>query len=266
VTDWFFVMPLVEDTRFRLEFHIALASLICVAVVNGFLSVFWVMRPEFRRPEFAKWLGENSTAFVAGILLSLTNLDALRILWSEMFYAQALSAPVALVTDRKVQVGGLVSTFLEDIPQFALQIVLAFKIGVVTKVLAATMTVTAIKLVFDLSRRILYAVYSKKKSLRQMQRRSHLINRVSDIPLELWTQKQLLAWYTDVRMALEELQRQILTDNLTGRDVKGMIASSGKLPGGLKVQKIGRDGFTVQLVMTRDCNQSDAKVELSVLS
>jgi len=263
VTDWLFVASLVDNPEYPVIFlYVAGTSLVCALFANAVLCVFWVLRPELKRPEFSQWLADNTTGFVCAFLLSLSNLDALRVLWSEMFYAKVLSAPVTLATDRKVRIGGLVGTILEDIPQFAVQIAIVLQTGVVTRVLAATMTVTVVKIIFDVIRGCLFAVYSQKHQLEQMRRRKS--QPVFHVPLNSWSEKDILKWCATVRMhfltSLQELQRRTVSEHLTGADLRKTIASNGKLPGGLQVKKVGRDGLSIELVLI--CDKASSAIEL----
>jgi len=269
-TDWFFVLSLSGNSDTQLAFYITLTSLVTAIIVNGLLSACWILKPEFKREEFSDWVGDNTAGFAVAFLLSLTNIDALRILWSEMFYATVFSAPVTRATDRNARIGSLAGTLIEDLPQLAVQVWLAIKTGVVNKLLAASMTITAIKLVFDVARRCLYAKYKNQKDLKQLSRESQYVSRMCDVPLELWTKEQILEWKASARSQLlaslthlEELEQLVNSENLTGVSLQKAIKSSGQLPGGLFVQKIGKDTFCMPVRLIHDASQTSPELEMT---
>ncbi|CAG8560772.1 2127_t:CDS:10 [Diversispora eburnea] len=118
--DLIFLLTHSQDVSF-----LFIPSLIFFVVPFGFnlfLSSYIVMRETFQNDEFLHWFKMNTATTSVFTVLGSTEVEVLIILSSRIGGIKTLQAPWSERANKKIFLGSLVGFFIEDIPQFIIQI------------------------------------------------------------------------------------------------------------------------------------------------
>ncbi|CAG8587623.1 8075_t:CDS:2 [Ambispora leptoticha] len=98
-------------------------SILCFSVAfNGILAFLIILREIARNEEFSKWFNSNVRITTIFTIISGADVDSLRILGSRFAGLKIFSAPFSIKATGWIFWGSFVTLFIEDIPQFAIQV------------------------------------------------------------------------------------------------------------------------------------------------
>ena len=110
-------------------YYMSIGLLILPLLLN-FLVIFWVMRLELKlSPAFVQWVQENSSVTAGAIILASKNIEAFLILSSYILQLDCFSADLTPAAEFRLRKQAFFSTFVESVPQLALQIYVAIMLG-----------------------------------------------------------------------------------------------------------------------------------------
>ncbi|RHZ79898.1 hypothetical protein Glove_140g56 [Diversispora epigaea] len=118
--DLIFLLTHSQDVSFL--FIPSLIFFVVPFTFNLFLSSYIVMRETFQNDEFLRWFKMNTATTSVFTVLGSTEVEVLTILNSRIGGIKTLQAPWSERANKKIFLGSLVGFFIEDIPQFIIQI------------------------------------------------------------------------------------------------------------------------------------------------
>ena len=146
------------------------AAVLALSTVINAMFVLHFMCREARQPAFREWLKEQGSVATAISVLSLSNTETLNVLKSRFLGLQALSAPFSALGCTQLTYCGLLSVFLEDLPQLAIQ---GYAIANPLPGMSASslsylsVSLTVLSIVFGLFKRALNCVVAVTASMTQ---------------------------------------------------------------------------------------------------
>lgn len=159
VSDGFFAWSLEHLEGFEKEFIASLVFLILPLCVNSVI-LHLVLREERRtNSRWSEFVRRHSSMYYFTIVLSLGNPGNMRLLSSEILKAERFSGPLSEHTDYQLQLGGLVTVLLEDIPQFVLQLLVLQKQEELEMTTVLALVFTSLALLFSFGKRIYIYIY-----------------------------------------------------------------------------------------------------------
>ncbi|CAG8615136.1 13320_t:CDS:2, partial [Ambispora leptoticha] len=98
--------------------------ILCLSVTfNGILAFLTILRETAQNYEFSKWLNTNTRITTIVTIVSGADIDALRIIGSQFAGLKIFSAPFSIKATGWIFAGSFITLFIEDIPQFIIQVI-----------------------------------------------------------------------------------------------------------------------------------------------
>lgn len=140
------------------------AVFLFLPAIVSFILGLMVVRRALKHPAFYAWADRRSSVLGIMGLMSLCGTDVLRIFSSKMFNLSVFSAPLSPSIVRFVDVSGLVSNILEDIPQLILQAMRASQGDLFTTI---SLVFTIVSISYGVVKRIMVAFMFRKPTKAQ---------------------------------------------------------------------------------------------------
>ena len=91
-------------------------------ITTNTIMTFSIMSQENEKPKFFQWFIHNGTAASLLTILSCTDIGALNVLKSNLAGFESFNAPFSRSAKSNIIWGSIVNIFIEDIPQFTIQV------------------------------------------------------------------------------------------------------------------------------------------------
>lgn len=149
--------------EFRSLFYWFLGSQIASFVFNAVIMAYIFWEEAEQRVQFLLWHLQNAYAFNFILTLACMDMQIVRIIHSQVFGLSSTNARITANTRSRLTTASFASMLIENIPQLAMEIVIAKKTEVVNDVVILAITLSAFDILQSLMGLITWTIVSNRR-------------------------------------------------------------------------------------------------------